>query len=129
TSPVSSWLATCGAPQTPDVPVRTLWVPVDGLRAPRYRRLIEIIAERQPAVGPLVIMLLPSGFTSRDLWRALEPIRLRQQTWQMAIGLPSSFLKGGRPHLVQLGGIRRFAEEWDFTVAVDLCGRRSEERR
>jgi hypothetical protein len=40
----------------------------------------------------------------------------------VVLGLSSSALKGGRPHLVQLGGIRRFAEEWDLSVAIDLSG-------
>jgi len=44
------------------------------------------------------------------------------QKGKVVVGLPSTALKGGRPHLVQLGAIRRFAEEWDISVAVDLAG-------
>ena len=65
---------------------------------------------------------LPMGATLHELTRYLEPAGWLTQTWQVVLGLPSIGLKGGRPHLVQLGGIRRFAEEWDLSVAVDLAG-------
>ena len=86
------------------------------------RRLVETIAERQPDASPNVIATLTAGTTLYELTRHLELGGWLSQSFQIVLGLPSNALKGGRPHLVQLGGIRRFAEEWDLSVALDLSG-------
>ena len=44
-------------------------------------------------------------------------------TTQIAISLRSSDLEGTRDHLIALAMLRRYAEEWDFQVALDLSGR------
>ena len=85
-------------------------------------RLVETIAERQPDASPNVIATLTAGTTLYELTRHLELGGWLSQSFQIVLGLPSNALKGGRPHLVQLGGIRRFAEEWDLSVALDLSG-------
>jgi hypothetical protein len=41
---------------------------------------------------------------------------------RIAVGLRATHLEGGRPHLVQLRALRRFAEEWDLSIALDLAG-------
>ena len=71
---------------------------------------------------PRVVATLPTGATLHDLTRHLELGGWLTQSLPVVLGIPSTALKGGRPHLVQLGGIRRFAEEWDLSVAVDLSG-------
>jgi hypothetical protein len=115
-----AWLAArLGDADDTHVPVRTIWLPAGELRSLRSRRLIERIAETQPDVFPRIVATLPSGATFHDLMRHLD---LLNQSWRVVLGIPSATLKGGRPHLVQLGGIRRFAEEWDLSVAVDLSG-------
>lgn len=124
TTPVGAWLAArSGTSERPFVPVRTLWIPADGFRSARIRRLIDTVTERQPDAPPLVVITLVSGGTVRDLARSFQPGWTAVQARRLAIGLPSIALRGGRPHLVQLGGIRRFAEEWDLSIAVDLSGR------
>jgi hypothetical protein len=124
TSPLAAWLAArSGAAEKPHVPIRTLWLPLDNLRLPRTRRLLESIVEHEPDAPPLVVLLLPGTTTVRELSRNLAPSRQSLPLPRVAIGLPSTDLRGGRPHLVQLGGIRRFTEEWDLTVALDLSGR------
>ncbi len=50
--------------------------------------------------------------------RALVPSKTR-----IAIGLQSRELEGTRDHLIGLAALRRFAEEWDFQLALDLSGR------
>jgi hypothetical protein len=83
---------------------------------------MQAVMEHQPQTPPLVVALLPNTSTVRDLTRNFEPRRFVSQPWPIALGLPSPVLKGGRPHLVQLGGIRRFAEEWDLSVGLELSG-------
>ena len=88
----------------------------------RSRRLVETVAERQPDAYPRVVATLTAGASLYELTRNLKLGGWLSQSLQVVLGLPSTVLKGGRPHLVQLGGIRRFAEEWDLAVAVDLSG-------
>jgi hypothetical protein len=104
------------------IPISSVWLPVNELRSQRSRSLLERISELQPDAAPSVVVTLPVGTTLHELTRYLELAAWLSETWQVVLGLPSTGLKGGRPHLVQLGGIRRFAEEWDLSVAVDLAG-------
>ena len=118
-----AWLAArLGAADSTYIPVRTIWLPASELRSLRSRRLIERIGALQPDVSPRVVATLPSGATLHELMRQLHVGDWLNQSWQVVLGIPSGTLKGGRPHLVQLGGIRRFAEEWDLSIAVDLSG-------
>ena len=123
TSPLGAWFtARLGKPETSSIPVRSLWLGADDLDSPRNRRVMQAVMDYQPDGRPLVVALLPNASTLRDLTRNLQPRRLSSLPWPVALGLPSLALKGGRPHLVRLGGIRRFAEEWNLSVAVDLSG-------
>jgi hypothetical protein len=122
-SPFSTWLATYGAPQTPQIETRSLWLPMDATRSQRHLRLIEATMARQPDLPPQLVLLVPNTFTLRDITRAIDTMRPSTSNCLVSFGLPSSLLRGGRPHLVQLGTIRRLAEEWDVGVAVDLSGR------
>lgn len=124
TTSLGAWLAArSGSLDQPYVLVRSIWVPLYGAESSRSRALIETLIERQPSQPPLVIAVTPCSLAIRDLARILQPISATSQPWRVGIGLPSSSLRGGRPHLVQLGALRRFAEEWDFALAVDLSGR------
>ena len=103
------------------MPIRTLWLPASELQSSASRRLIQIFANRQPGLS--VRRCNPP--TRRDVARPDEAVALSAgvvKSLPVVLGLPSTALKGGRPHLVQLGGIRRFAEEWDLSVAIDLSG-------
>lgn len=124
TSPLGVWLATLtGTNEHCHIPIRSIWLPVDTVRTPRTRRLIDAIHDRQPD-GPPVVVVTPSGAAGlRDVARTFVQASGSIRGWTVAIGLPSPTLRGGRPHLVQLGAIRRFAEEWDLAVAIDLAGR------
>jgi hypothetical protein len=105
-----------------NVPIHALWIPGREVPLASSRHLIETIAERQPGGYPRVVATLAAGASLSELTRHLELGGWLSQSFQVVLGLPSTALKGGRPHLVQLGGIRRFAEEWDLSVAVDLSG-------
>jgi hypothetical protein len=123
TSALGAWLATrLAASDAANVPVRSLWLPVGELQSSPNRRLIESIADRQSNVGLCVVAALPAGTTLHDLTGHLALAAGTYQSLPIVLGLPSAALKGGRPHLAQLGGIRRLAEEWDLTVAIDLSG-------
>jgi len=102
--------------------IRTLWVPASELQSPANRRLIETIAKWQSDACLSVVATLPVGATLNELTTHLALSGGGQKSLPVVLGLPSTALKGGRPHLVQLGGIRRFAEEWDLSVAIDLSG-------
>jgi hypothetical protein len=123
TTALGAWLAArLAASGEGDVPVRTLWLPAGELQSPPSRRLIEGIAGRQSKTALCVVATLPAGTKLHELTRHLGLAAGTYQSVPVVLGLPSTSLKGGRPHLVQLGVIRRFAEEWDFTLAVDLSG-------
>jgi hypothetical protein len=123
TSAFGAWLAArLEAPEDTFVPVSAIWVPTGELHTLRSRRIIEKIRELQPDASPCVIATLPAGATLYELTRHFELADWLTQSCRVLLGIPSTALKGGRPHLVQLGGIRRFAEEWDLSVAVDLAG-------
>jgi hypothetical protein len=123
TNALGRWLATrLAATNGANVPVRTLWVPAGELQSSASRRLVEDIADRQSDDRLTVVATLPAGATFHELTTQLGGSAGIFQSLPVVLGLPSTALKGGRPHLVQLGGIRRFAEEWDLSVAIDLSG-------
>jgi hypothetical protein len=121
TSTLGAWQAArLAASHEMFVPVRAVWVPAGDLQLARSRGLVESIAERQSDVEPVVVATFSASATLFELTRLLQRGGWFSQSLPLALGLPSGALKGGRPHLVQLGVIRRFAEEWDLSVAVDL---------
>ncbi len=61
-----------------------------------------------------------AGAASLDIAR-IRP--LVPSKTQIAIGLQSHDLEGNRAHLIALAALRRYAEEWDFQLALDLSGR------
>ena len=123
-TPLGAWLAARnGASAPPRLPVRSIWLPLDWRKSTRTASLVEAIAAQQPEQPPLVVGLVPGVFPVRELVKHAEAFRSALHPAQVAIGLPSVMLRGGRPHLVQLGGVRRFAEEWDLSIAIDLAGR------
>lgn len=124
TSPLGAWLAArAGASAPPRLPVRSIWLPLDWRKSVRAAALVESITTQQPDQPPLVVGLVPGVFPVRELVKHGAAFRTTLGREQIVIGLPSMMLRGGRPHLVQLGGVRRFAEEWDLAIAVDLAGR------
>jgi hypothetical protein len=122
-SALGRWLAArLATSDTSGLPVRTLWVPAGEVQRTASRRLIENIGARQSDVRPSIIAILPAAATFHELTTHLALSAGWFQSLPVVLGLPSTALKGGRPHLVQLGAIRRFAEEWDLSVAIDLSG-------
>lgn len=123
-SGIGARLATIhGALADPYVPVRTVWLPSDGLRSQRNKRLVETVMRQQPESPLRVIVTISFSLGTRELARAVDSLQALPENALPAIGLSALCLKGGRPHLVQLSNVRRYAEEWEFGVAVDLCGR------
>ena len=122
-SPLNAWLASQAGPASSHIETRTLWLPLDAIRSQRHRRLVQVTAERQPDSPPHLVLLLSQPTTLGDAARAIESLRSEHSPLAVSIGLPSASLRGGRPHLVHLGGMRRFAEEWDVGIALDLSGR------
>ena len=115
TTALGRWLAArLAAAEVANVPIRTLWLPASELQSSASRRLIQIFANRQPDACLSVVAILPAGATLHALTTHLALSGGVLKSLPVVLGLPSTALKGGRPHLVQLGGIRRFAEEWDF---------------
>ena len=124
TSSLSSWLAgRFGGEATQYIPVRTIWAPADQLKSERFSVLYGRISERQPAHPPEVIALMPAAFSLRDVMKIASAGNTNNWPFAMSIGLPSGALRGGRSHLVQLGGVRRLLEEWEVPLALDLSGR------
>jgi hypothetical protein len=124
TSHIAAWLASKnGAGDGPRLPTRTVWCSIDGVKSSRVRAIIETASVREPVEAPSLVLLLPGATSVRDLARIHEFLRIHSPAARFAVGLSSSSLKGGRPHLVQLGAIRRFAEEWELDIAIDLAGR------
>ena len=122
-SPFGTWLiAHWGAKQPPYIQVRSVWVSYYGFLSKRTRRFVDQLIAYQGDEPPLAVVTIPTSSNLRALSRDLDHLRVMAESWPLAIGLSASSLRGGRPHLVQLGGLRRFAEEWDFALAVDLAG-------
>jgi hypothetical protein len=123
TSALATWLAArFGSSGDRFVPVRAVWLTAGELQSSASRRLIDDIAGRQPDSVPCVVVTTPPSATLYELASYLELAGRLYQSLPVVLGLPSIALKGGRPHLVQLGAIRRFAEEWDRSLAIDLSG-------
>jgi len=123
-TPVSLWLAgLTGASESATVPLRSIWIAPATLKSKRSRQLLETITQRQMSKPPLLVIAVPGPVSVRELARDFHQHLTSLGDWPMAIGMPSIAFRGGRPHLVQLGALRRFAEEWELMVAVDLSGR------
>lgn len=123
-TPAGAWLASrVGSKDEQYVPVRSIWIPLHALRTQSSRSLVKRLAGRQTDKLPLVIATMPATLSPRDLYRSLEHLRSVAEDWPTGIGISSPSLRGGRPHLVQLGSVKRFVEEWDLALAVDLSGR------
>lgn len=123
-TPLGAWLADrSGALDRPYIHVRSIWIPMARLASRRDHRLITSLVERQDGRAPLIVAVMNGPVAVRELSRAMQAILASLNALPLAIGLPANALRGGRPHLVQLGGLRRFAEEWELSMAVDLAGR------
>jgi NAD(P)-dependent dehydrogenase (short-subunit alcohol dehydrogenase family) len=124
TSTVGVWLASrSGTADPPYIKVRSIWFPFDGLRSPRISRFLDMTLATHAAEPPMAVVVVPGLGTLRDLSRNVDVTSGTTSRLPLVLGVPSSALRGGRPHLVHLGTLRRFAEEWDLAIAVDLSGR------
>ncbi len=120
-SAVAAWFANRMGSREAYVPTASLWLPITTSSSERSHRLVEQISERQ-GDSPPSLVLLASSLQVRDLSRHVMELQ-RSSRSRLLLGLNTSQLRGGRPHLVQLGALRHFAEEWDIGVALDLTGR------
>ncbi len=114
----------------PDAPIPSLWLPgtrslrTTGARADRLvddwlgladrLDVRQLLVEREPALRPI---------GDRDK----RPLLLRLQDGvgprtRVTLVLRPRDLEGNRAHLATMASLRRTAEEWDFDVALDLCG-------
>jgi hypothetical protein len=120
-SAISAWFASRTGNRDAYVPTASLWLPISGASSERSRRLVRQISDHQGDDAPTLV-LITSSLQYRDLTR--QVVNLQSATHsKLLLGLSTSQLRGGRPHLVQLGALRHFAEEWDLGVALDLTGR------
>lgn len=90
--------------------LKTAWSMAAGLGSHR------IVVDRPMAAGsprPRVMTSTAARYFGRV--RAELPPNAR-----IAIALRPHQLRGDRTHLDELGNLRRFAEEWDFDIALDL---------
>lgn len=113
-----------------DVAIPSLWLPqvrrfgLNGRRADRFvdewlglsarLRLKQLLVNREPALRPM---------GDRDK----RPLLLRLQEGvgpktRVTLVLRPIDLEGTRAHLATMSSLRRTAEEWDFDLALDLCG-------
>ncbi|HET7093606.1 MAG TPA: hypothetical protein VFI22_09020 [Thermomicrobiales bacterium] len=110
-------------------PVVAVWLPRPPLDSSADRSAWIRLANRCAGVwgARLLVVEMPKGDIGRHAATLLPalgnhvpgaiaaPVRI-------AVGLRAAHLEGGRPHLVQLRALRRFAEEWDLSIALDLAG-------
>lgn len=121
TSAVGAWFVSRTGNRDAYVPTASLWLPIAASASDRSRRLVEMVSNRQAEAAPSLV-LLTTSLQYRDLSRHVLALQETTRS-RLLIGLGTSQLRGGRPHLVQLGALRHFAEEWDLGVALDLTGR------
>ncbi len=120
----SAWLSgRFGGEDSHYVPIRSIWAPADQVGAQKFRSLVSDISARQSTQPPMVIALLPSSYTLRDVMKIASAVQTNVEPYEISVGLASGSLRGGRSHLVQLGGVRRLLEEWEVSLALDLSGR------
>ncbi|MCA9881273.1 MAG: hypothetical protein KC442_25915 [Thermomicrobiales bacterium] len=119
-SAVAAWLVSRTGHRDAYVPTASLWLPIGMASSERSRRLVRQVSERQGDEMPSLV-LLASSLQYRDLGRQVVELQGTAAT-RLLIGVNTSQLRGGRPHLVQLGALRHFAEEWDLGVALDQTG-------
>lgn len=114
----------------PGAPIPSLWLPgtrrpgLTGARADRFvadwlgltERLgvRQLLVEREAALRPLgdhdkrpLLLRLQDGVGPRT---------------RITLVLRPRDLEGNRAHLAAMASLRRTAEEWDFDLALDLCG-------
>lgn len=120
-SAVAAWFASRTGNRQAYVPTASLWLPIGTASSERNRRLVRLVSERQGNDAPKLV-LLASSLQYRDLTRQVVELQAAFPS-RLLIGVNTSQLRGGRPHLVQLGALRHFAEEWELGVALDLTGR------
>ena len=120
-SAVAAWFASRTGNRDAYVPTASLWLPMAAVGSERSRRLVRHISEHQGNESPGLVLLTPT-LQYRELSRQVLELQA-VTTAPILLGLSTSHLRGGRPHLVQLGALRHFAEEWDLGVALDLTGR------
>lgn len=120
-SALSSWFASRAGSRQAYVPTASLWLPMGTALSERNRRLVRQVSECQGGEPPALV-LIASSLHYRDLSRQVVELQSASPS-RLLIGVNTSQLRGGRPHLVQLGALRHFAEEWDLGVALDLTGR------
>ncbi|MCA9876672.1 MAG: hypothetical protein KC442_02790 [Thermomicrobiales bacterium] len=120
-SAAGAWFASRTGNRDAYVPTASLWLPIDLAIAERNRRLAQQISAHQAGETPSLVLQC-SSIQHRDLIRQVLPLQAATNA-PLLIGLGAPHLRGGRPHLVQLGALRRFAEEWDIGVALDVTGR------
>lgn len=111
--------------------IRSVWLPPSGPTPSKWpwlghRRHVGWEVVEAGSVGTVVVerpthgpdrMVGPAPIGIASI-RASVPSKTR-----IAIGLRSSDLLGTRDHLIALAALRRYAEEWDVHLAIDLSGR------
>jgi hypothetical protein len=110
-------------------PVAAVWLPRPPLDSLEDRGAWMRLANRCASVwgARLLVVELPKGDIARHASTLLPalgnhlPVAIAAPV-RIAVGLRGTHLEGGRPHLVQLRALRRFAEEWDLAIALDLAG-------
>lgn len=124
TTSLSFWTAArFGGEKSHYVPVRSLWAPAEQVQTEKFRNLVSNLSARQSSQPPLVIAVLPASFALRDVMKIASAVQTHDERFEVYVGISSGTLRGGRSHLVQLGGVRRLLEEWDVPLALDLSGR------
>ena len=120
-SAIAAWFASRAGNREAYVPTASLWLPISTASSARSHRLVRQVSDHQGNNAPSLVLLV-SSLQFRDLTRQVVELQASTQS-RILLGLTTSQLRGGRPHLVQLGALRHFAEEWDLGVALDLTGR------
>lgn len=116
-------------PDAVDVPIAAVWLPPlpsePGPERTRWAVLTERVAnEWRPAK---VVVELPRGDIDHRVGRMVGDLftffgDIGSDRSRLAVGIPTADLHGGRTNLVQLRALRRFTEEWEVDVAVDVSG-------
>lgn len=106
---------------------RAIWVNQQDARIPAFLGdLREWINGEDSGESLLVVDLedlKKTGATIQVAYRAATLLSRRDPLGRVALGIRSAPLAGGRKHLADLTLVRRQAEEWGLSIAIDLTGR------
>ncbi len=124
--PLAGGIGFAHRPESQAIPPAVLWVPGGAESAPESVVRLPVVARWLPT-APVLVVDLPHHSAEQmtaiaEAYRLAERVARDSTDCPVAVGLRACHLAGGRRHLANLTLLRRRAEEWGLSIALDLTG-------